>query len=112
MALIAARLCWGFITGFYSHELPILFRLLGVGALLSRIGQRMLEAAKKDRIEHRIAERDAVFSGEGPVRLHLAGQVDGVEVPRAALTAEARELGFVSCGSSSMTPNVPYPSTL
>ena len=59
VALIVAGLYWGFVTGFYSHELPMLLGLLGVGALLTWIGQRMLESAKKDRIEHRIAERDA-----------------------------------------------------
>lgn len=41
---------------------------------------------------------DAALSGEGPVQLHLAGQVDGVEVPRSALAALAQVLNSFAHG--------------
>lgn len=41
---------------------------------------------------------DAVLSAEGPVRLHLAGQVGDVEVPRPALAALAQILDSFAHG--------------
>ena len=59
VALIAVGLFWGVVIGYTSSEFPVLLGLLGGGALVAWLGQRMLEAAKHDRIERRIAERDA-----------------------------------------------------
>ena len=59
LALIAVGLYWGVVIGYTSGELPVLLGLLGGGALIAWLGQRMLEAAKHDKIERRIAERDA-----------------------------------------------------
>ncbi|KJL36447.1 helix-turn-helix domain-containing protein [Zafaria sp. J156] len=41
---------------------------------------------------------DAVLGAEGPVRLHLAGQVGDVEVPRSALAALAQVLDSFAHG--------------
>ncbi|GAA1323475.1 hypothetical protein ACFSWE_09275 [Leucobacter albus] len=58
LVLIAVGLYWGVIEGFYQHELPMLLGVLGGGALFAWLGQRMLQAVKRGRIEQRIAERD------------------------------------------------------
>lgn len=43
---------------------------------------------------------DAALGTEGPVRLHLAGQMDEVEVPRSALAALAHVLDSFAHGES------------
>lgn len=59
LAILAIGLYWGVVAGFYSNERPLLYGLLGLGALLAWLGDRMLKAAKDSKTEHRIAERDA-----------------------------------------------------
>lgn len=56
--LVVIGIIWAVIVGFYPSDLPMLFGLLIVGAILAWVGQRMSQAAKRRALEQRISERD------------------------------------------------------
>lgn len=57
--LIVIALFWAAVIGYYPSDLPALLGLVLVGAGMAWGGQRMFQAAKRQNVEHEIAQRDA-----------------------------------------------------
>ena len=65
---------------------------------MSDIATLVPEPADTELAASALRGLDAVLGAEGPVRLHLAGQVGDVEVPRSALAALAQILDSFAHG--------------
>lgn len=65
---------------------------------MSEISTLVPEAADAELAASALRGLDAALAAEGPVRLHLAGQPGGVEVPRSALAALAHVLDSFAHG--------------
>lgn len=58
VVLLLVVFVWMAIIGFYPDELPIIIVMGAVGALLTWLGQRMYQSAKRENALNRIEQRD------------------------------------------------------
>jgi uncharacterized membrane protein len=59
VGIMLAAIGWMSIIGFYPDQLPMIFVMAAVGALLAWIGQRMYQSAKRETALRQIEQRDA-----------------------------------------------------
>lgn len=65
---------------------------------MSHIATLVPEPADAELAAFALRELDAALGTEGPVRIHMAGHVEDVELPRSALTALAQVLDSFAHG--------------
>lgn len=59
VVLIVIGVFWAVVIGYYPEYVPLLLGLLLVGVGAAWGGQRMLQAVRRQSVEHEIALRDA-----------------------------------------------------